>query len=62
MCRPDTTIEIKDDELGGVTGFGTSHECRDWTQLMDWTSQWQDYNYEPSPVEAQNPSHHQPHI
>jgi hypothetical protein len=44
MCRPDLTIEIKNEELGGVTGFGTEHECRDWEQLQLWTSRWEDYS------------------
>ena len=36
MCQPDLTIERKDEELGGVTGFGTEHQCIDWQQLLDW--------------------------
>lgn len=43
MCQPDTTIEAKDDEKGGVTGFGTEHQCRDWDQLVRWTTEWQTY-------------------
>ena len=41
MCRPDLTVEVKNEELGGVTGFGTEHECIDWTQLLSWMSQWE---------------------
>ena len=41
MCRPDLTVEVKNEELGGVTGFGTEHECIDWKQLLDWMSQWE---------------------
>lgn len=60
MCQPDTTIEVKDEELGGVTGFGTIHRCRDWKQLMDWTAEWQWYDYQPKydKVEAQGHHHH----
>ena len=47
MCRPDTTIEIKDDELGGVIGFGTKHQCRDWDQLVAWTSKWESFDKNP---------------
>lgn len=43
MCQPDLTVEIKDEELGGVTGFGTEHVCVDWRQLVDWTSEWEAY-------------------
>ena len=45
MCKPDLTVEVKNEELGGVTGFGTEHECIDWTQLLSWMSQWE--NSEP---------------
>ena len=43
MCQPDTTIEVKDEDQGGVTGFGTEHKCRDWRQLLEWTSKWEAY-------------------
>ncbi|KAF6825887.1 hypothetical protein CPLU01_09977 [Colletotrichum plurivorum] len=36
MCKPDLTIEIANKTLGGVTGFGTEHQCINWQQLMDW--------------------------
>ncbi|KAF7864304.1 uncharacterized protein EAF02_010272 [Botrytis sinoallii] len=45
MCRPDLTVEKKNEELGGVTGFGTEHQCKNWEQLQLWTSQWE--NFEP---------------
>ena len=41
MCRPDTTVEVKDDEAGGVTGFGTEHVCWDWEGLVRWTGEWE---------------------
>ena len=47
MCEPDTTIEIKNEEMGGVTGFGTEHQCKDWTQLMQWTKDWETYMQDP---------------
>ena len=46
MCRPDLTIEIKNEELGGVTGFGTEHQCKRWDQLTDWLSKWENYDTE----------------
>ena len=60
MCRPDTTVEIKNEELGGVTGFGTEHQCRDWAQLFEWTSKWQSYEQDVRKGEilAHNHSHH----
>ncbi|KAL6721251.1 hypothetical protein ACLMJK_000353 [Lecanora helva] len=47
MCRPDTTIEVKNEELGGVTGFGTEHQCRDWGQLSEWTVEWEGWRQDP---------------
>ena len=41
MCRPDTTVEVKDEEKGGVTGFGTEHVCWDWVGLVEWTGAWE---------------------
>lgn len=43
-CQLDTTVELKNTDLGGVTGFGTQHQCKDWKQLMQWTSKWEDYD------------------
>ncbi|OAL37127.1 hypothetical protein AYO20_03605 [Fonsecaea nubica] len=42
MCQPDLTVEVKD-ERGGVTGFGTVHQCKDWAQLMAWMAEWETY-------------------
>ncbi|KAF6822081.1 hypothetical protein CMUS01_11219 [Colletotrichum musicola] len=36
MCKPDLTIEVANKTLGGVTGFGTEHQCIRWEDLMDW--------------------------
>ena len=47
MCQPDTTVELKDEEIGGVRGFGTEHQCRDWDQLVQWTTKWETYKQEP---------------
>ncbi|KAI2607961.1 S-adenosyl-L-methionine-dependent methyltransferase [Hypoxylon sp. NC1633] len=33
MCNADLVIELKNEELGGVTGFGTMHRCIDWPGL-----------------------------
>jgi hypothetical protein len=43
MCQPDTTVEVKDEAIGGVKGFGTEHQCKDWDQLVEWTRTWQTY-------------------
>ena len=40
MCHADTTVEIKEGPRG-AKGFGTTHKCRDWDQLVSWTTQWQ---------------------
>ncbi|OHE94396.1 hypothetical protein CORC01_10324 [Colletotrichum orchidophilum] len=36
ICRPDLTVEVGDPAVGGVTGFGTEHQCVNWQELMDW--------------------------
>ena len=51
MCQPDLTVEVKDPEVGGVTGFGTEHQCRDWEELMRWTREWQSWKQDPRPDE-----------
>lgn len=38
MCNPDLTVEIKDEEAGGVHGFGETHQCVDWMALNEWTT------------------------
>ncbi len=54
MCQPDTTIELKDEEVGGVTGFGTEHQCKDWEQLIQWTKKWQTYDPDERPTEEKH--------
>jgi len=41
MCHGDTTIEIVNKELGGVTGFGTEHYCTNWEALKNWVTEQQ---------------------
>lgn len=41
MCQADTTIEVKDELAGGVHGFGVEHRCKDWDQLTEMISGWQ---------------------
>ena len=48
MCQPDLTVELKEEALGGVRGFGTEHQCRDWGELTAWTSRWETYKQDPS--------------
>ncbi|MCJ1391627.1 hypothetical protein MMC18_004492 [Xylographa bjoerkii] len=38
MCCADSTVEVKEGDADGVKGFGTTHYCRDWEQLVQWTS------------------------
>ena len=40
MCLADTTIEHLDEKVGGVKGFGTQHQCKDFKQLVQWTTKW----------------------
>jgi len=39
MCYGDTTFEIVNKELGGVSGFGTQHHCTNWEALKGWVSE-----------------------
>ncbi|KAI1763302.1 hypothetical protein GGR53DRAFT_372013 [Hypoxylon sp. FL1150] len=44
MCAADTTIEPTERVPEGnaaVRGFGTVHICKDFRQLVEWTSQWE---------------------
>jgi hypothetical protein len=41
MCNADTTVEKKDEQAGGVHGFGVQHHCKHWFQLVDWTAKAQ---------------------
>ncbi|KAH8587736.1 hypothetical protein B0O99DRAFT_747329 [Bisporella sp. PMI_857] len=41
MCQPDLTLELKNESIGGVEGFGTEHQCKDWNQLMSFTKKWE---------------------
>lgn len=41
MCKPDLTIEVKREDIGGVTGFDTEHVCKEWNGLLEWTSKWE---------------------
>ncbi|KAF7903118.1 hypothetical protein EAE99_012144 [Botrytis elliptica] len=46
MCQPDLAIEEKDQEKGGVSGFGVEHKCKDWGQVTQWVEKWQGYKIE----------------
>ena len=41
MCNADTTLEIVDEAIRGVKGFGVRHECVDWDRLIAWTGRRQ---------------------
>jgi len=38
MCYRDTAMELKDNEMGGVNGWGTEHQCHDYEELVRWTN------------------------
>ena len=40
MCLADRTVEVQTEE-GGVTGFGTTHQCVDWDELIRTVEAWQ---------------------
>ena len=39
MCQPDLAVEIVEEKISGVRGFGTEHVCVDWRQLLGWTEE-----------------------
>jgi len=47
MCQPDLTVELVDEDVGGVTGFGTEHVCKNWNQLNEWVAQWEGWHHVP---------------
>ncbi|KAF2687592.1 hypothetical protein K458DRAFT_466989 [Lentithecium fluviatile CBS 122367] len=47
MCNADLTVELKDEALGGVTGFGTAHQCVDWQGLLEWMRPWEETDAPP---------------
>jgi hypothetical protein len=60
MCQPDLTVEVKD-ELGGVTGFGTVHQCKDWGQFMGWMEEWETYGQTEPYVASEHHHQHEHH-
>jgi hypothetical protein len=48
MCNADLTVELKDEYLGGVAGFGTSHRCIDWEGLLEWIKPYEDIGAPPN--------------
>lgn len=54
MCNPDLAIEVKDLEKGGVSGFGTEHQCRNWNQLNAWVTNWETYGQKSAQPETVN--------
>jgi hypothetical protein len=41
MCNADLTVELKNEQLGGVTEFGIVHQCVDWPKLLEWMPSWE---------------------
>ena len=39
MCAADPTLEKRDDMVGGVRGWHTTHQCRNFEALKEWTGQ-----------------------
>ncbi|MCJ1330446.1 hypothetical protein MMC10_007130 [Thelotrema lepadinum] len=56
-CRPDTTLELKDVEVGGVTGFGTEHLCVNWKTVVEFAAEWENYNKDAPIVNHGGSSH-----
>ena len=52
ICRPDTTIELKDLEIGGVIGFDSEHTCVNWQELAGWVSEWETWGQSPELQQA----------
>ncbi|KAI1426465.1 hypothetical protein F5Y12DRAFT_742309 [Xylaria sp. FL1777] len=39
MCAADPTLEIRNESISGVTGWGSTHQCRNFEALKQWTEQ-----------------------
>lgn len=52
ICQLDLTREVKDEEAGGVHGFGIQHVCKNWQGLMSWVEQWEEYRSESAAIEG----------
>ncbi|PVH96853.1 hypothetical protein DM02DRAFT_658853 [Periconia macrospinosa] len=37
ICAADQTLEERDNSVGGVKGWGTTHQCRNFEALKEWT-------------------------
>jgi len=44
MCHTDTNIEPVIEDLHGVKGFGTEHQCRDFNRAKEWVTEWEDFH------------------
>ncbi|KAF2205337.1 hypothetical protein GQ43DRAFT_362708, partial [Delitschia confertaspora ATCC 74209] len=40
LCAADSNLEPVDFGLGGVTGWGSSRKCRDYSELVSWAEKW----------------------
>lgn len=36
ICAADPALEERDDTIGGVRGWGTTHQCRNFEALKKW--------------------------
>jgi hypothetical protein len=59
-CMADRTIEKKN-EAGGVTGFGTTHRCADYGELVRKVEQWHKENGEDLEVKTTHAHDQHPH-
>jgi hypothetical protein len=40
MCAADSNLEPVNDNLGGVTGWGSPRVCRRYDELVEWSTRW----------------------
>lgn len=41
MCQPDLTVEKVDPTISASKGFGVTHVCKDYSQLLSFMTQWE---------------------
>ena len=41
MCQPDLTVEVVDPAIKASRGFGVEHQCKDFSQLLDFMTRWE---------------------
>lgn len=39
LCHADNTLQMETSFHQGIQAFGTTSECRDWSQMVEWVNE-----------------------